>query len=232
MADAIAKGKKPPPTPPRTGEDAFVQATVRLWKWTQQNLTAVIVGVVGVAMVLGGAWYYVNFQASVREQAATDLARLRATAAAPEALVGDLEAYIQRYDGTPSADEARLVLARMYLDSGRTEDAIAIVQAVSEPADQPIGFAARQLLAAAQEAAGDKGAALATWQELGREARFDFQRRQAEASAARILVDLGRLEEAAVILERIAAEAADDPSEAGVYRIRLGEIKARLAAGS
>ena len=35
-----------------------------------------------------------------------------------------------------------------------------------------------------------------------------------------------------MILERIAVEAADDPSEAGVYRIRLGEIKARLAAGS
>ena len=127
-------------------------------------------------------------------------------------------------------DGSRLLLARTYLDTGRSVEAAEVASTISEGPDRPVGLAARTLLAAAHEASGDAQAALATWETLGESARFAFQRREALAAAARILASLGRLEEAETIFAGIAEEAADeDPVEAGVYRLRLGEIKAQRA---
>lgn len=230
MADALASGKKP--DTPGGQDDAFVDGTFRLVNWAQNNTRTVIVAIAAIAIVVVGAVYYVNFQRSVQAQAATELAALRLAAVSPEAVIPDLASYIQRFDGTPSADEARVLLARMYLDTGRAPEAEGIAAEVAIGADRPVGLAARNLMGAAQEAQGDPEAALSTYQALGRDARFPFQRRQARASAGRVLMSLGRLDEAASIYSAIAEEAAeDDPVEAGVYRLRLGEVNG-LRAGS
>lgn len=232
MADALAKGKKPQSSGPESGEDFFVEGTARVWKWVNDNLTTVVLLVAGLALVVLGSLYYVNFKASVRERAATELAALRMSGAAPETLIPQLQTHIERFEGTRSADEARIILGRLHLNSARPAEAIPVLRAVEAPADHPVGFASRSLLAAAEEATGDTDAALATWRTLARGARFGFQRRQASAEEARILADAGRLDEAVAILQRIVQEAADNPAEVGVYRIRLGEIEARRAAGS
>ena len=228
MADALASGKSPDGGDGR--QDAFVRSTFRLATWINRNMRAVLVGAAGVAMVVVGVVYYANFQASVREQAASELATLRMAATDPEMLIADLETYVGRFDGVAAANEGRLLLARTYLDTGRSVEAAQVAGTITEAADRPVGLAARALLAAAQEASGDAETALATWEALGGSARFGFQRREARAAAARILAALGRLEEAETIFAAIAEEAAaEDPVEAGVYRLRLGEIKARLA---
>ena len=228
MADALAKGKKPEAgaAGSQGGEDAFVRGAFRSWDWVQKNLRTVLLGAGGIVLIAAGILYYVNFQASVRNQAAGELAQLRLAAVSPETVIPDLESYIGRFDGTTSADEARVLLARVYLDAGQPAEAIRVAGAVSESANRPLGFASRSMLASAQEAAGDAGAALATWESLGREARFAFQRRQARAQAARLHVTAGRTAEAAAIYAAIAEEAEEDGdlSEAGVYRIRLGEL--------
>ena len=228
MADALASGKRPDGSGNR--DDAFVRSTFRLAGWVNENLRPVLVGGAGFAMVVVGIVYYMNFQASVRDQAASELATLRMTATDPEMLVLDLEAYVERFDGVAAANEGRLLLARTYLDTGRSVEAAEVASSISEAPDRPVGLAARTLLASAQEASGDAEAALETWEALGETARFAFQRREALASAARILAALGRLQEAETIFATIAEEAAqEDPVEAGVYRLRLGEIKAQLA---
>ncbi len=227
MADALASGKRPDGG---DRQDAFIRSTFRLATWVNENMRAVLVGAAGVAMVVVGVVYYMNFQASVRDQAANELATLRMTATDPELLIADLAAYVERFDGVAAANEGRLLLARTYLDTGRSVEAGQVASTISEGPDRPVGLAARTLLAAAQEASGDAQAALATWEALGETARFAFQRREALAAAARILASLGRLEEAETIFAGIAEEAADeDPVEAGVYRLRLGEIKAQRA---
>ncbi len=228
MADALASGKRPDGSGNR--DDAFVRSTFRLAGWVNENLRPVLVGGAGFAMVVVGIVYYMNFQASVRDQAASELATLRMTATDPEMLVLDLEAYVERFDGVAAANEGRLLLARTYLDTGRSVEAAEVASSITEAPDRPVGLAARTLLASAQEASGDAEAALETWETLGETARFAFQRREALASAARILAALGRLQEAETIFATIAEEAAqEDPVEAGVYRLRLGEIKAQLA---
>ncbi|MFV1987283.1 MAG: tetratricopeptide repeat protein [Gemmatimonadota bacterium] len=228
MADALAKGKNPQTDPTDTGggEDAFVRSAFRFGDWVQKNLRSVLLGFAGLALIVLGVLYYVNFQTSVREQAAGELARLRLTAATPDALIVDIEAFVARFDGTTAADEGRVMLARLYMDTAQPAEAIRVLGGVAEAPDRPLGFAARSLLAAAQEANGDADAALVTWEALGRDARFPFQRRKAKAAAARIHAAAGRTAEAAAIYAAIAREAEEDNdrAEAGVYRIRLGEL--------
>ncbi len=227
MADALAGGKRPGGQGHR--DDAFVRSTFRLADWVTSNLRSVLVGGAGIAIIVVGVVYYVNFQASVREQAATELATLRLGATDPEMLIPDLESYVQRFAGVQAADEGRLLLARTYLDTGQPVEAERVANEISAAPDEPVGLAAQTLRAAAQEASGDAEAALATYQRLGEVARFPFQRREARASAARILTSLGRMGEAETIYAAIAEEAAgEDPVEASVYRLRLGEVKARL----
>jgi len=228
MAQGLAKGKEPVAP---GNDDMFVTAVNRLSSWASQNTRTLLVGLGAIGIGAIGTWYYVNFTSSVEEQAAADLALLRMSAATPELLIPDFEAYVLRFEGTASADEARLSLARLHLDADRAADAVLVAGAVGVDPDRPVGFAARQLLAAAQEANGDVEGALATFQELGAEARFAFQRRQSRASAGRLLVGLGRFDEAAVLYEALAEEAEEeDPAEAGVYRLRLGEVKGARAS--
>jgi predicted negative regulator of RcsB-dependent stress response len=227
MADALAKGKKPEQA--KGGEDVFIASIVRFWSWIQQNLRSALLALAGVALVVAGAVYYVNFKATVADQAAGDLSRLRLSAAPAADLVADLQAYIQRYDGTSSADEARLILARMHLDADDAASATTVLAPIDEPVAHPIGFAAGQLRALAREQADDPAAALTIWRRLGRDARFGFQRRLAQSHVARLIADQGDLAGAVTILSAIAEEAAEeDLAEASVYRIRLGEIKGRL----
>ncbi len=229
MAEAFAKGKKPD-TGPKTAEDAFVESTVRLWTWSQRNLRSLVLILVAFGLIAAGVVYFRNFRATVSERAAVELTQLRgAVGVEPETIIPEFEAFIERFGGTAAAAEAQLLLARLYLEGGRPADAIAVLREVEQPADEPIGFAAYQLLAAAHEQNGDLAAALEPYRTLARNARFPFQRRGAEAESARLLAELGRFEEAIAILTRIAA-AADDPAEGGEYRIRLGEIRARMAA--
>ncbi|MDX1393950.1 MAG: tetratricopeptide repeat protein [Gemmatimonadota bacterium] len=236
MADALAKGKKPQ-TGTDTGgsaEDAFVRGAFKFGNWVQENLRSVLLGLAGLALIAFGAWYYVNFQASVREQAAGELAQLRMAAATPDMLIADVEGFVGRFDGTEAADEGRVVLARLYLDTDQPAEAIRVLSDVSQAADRPLGFASRTLLAAAQEETGDVEAARATWERLATSARFPFQRRQAQSNVARIHADAGRIAEAATIYSAIADEAEEDGdlAEAGVYRIRLGELNGRTVQGS
>ncbi len=228
MVDRISRGKQPQSA--QDGEDAFVRSTFRLASWSRQNLRTVLFAIGGVGILAVGALYYVNFRASVQELAATELANLRLATADPETMISDLEAYVQRFIGSESADEARLILSRVYLDTDRAPEAARVANEVETSRDKPVGFAAGILLAAAQEANEDSDTALATLQDLAQGARFPFQQRQARASTARILVTLERLEEAVTIYSSIAdeAEKAEDLAEAGVYRLRLGELKGRL----
>ncbi len=229
MAEAFAKGKKPE-SGPKTTEDAFVESTVRFWTWSQRNLRSLVLILVALGLIVAGVFYFRNFRATVTQRAAVELAQLRgALVGAPDAAIPEFEAFIERFDGTSAAAEAQLLLARLYLDAARPVDAIALLREVDRPIDQPIGFAARQLLAVAHEQNGDLEAALQQYRTLASEARFPFQRRAADAESARLLAELGRFDEAIAILTRIAA-ASEDPAEAGEYRLRLGEIRARMAA--
>jgi predicted negative regulator of RcsB-dependent stress response len=223
---------------PSDHEDAFIRALNRFIAWAQENTGVLVLVTVLVVVAVGGALYWRSYQQNLEERASAELSTLQTRIAqqarqgAPALAVTDsLQAFLQRFDGTSSAREARILLARQQIGEGRPSQAVEAIRPVVDGTrpDTPTGFAARSLLADAQTAAGDTAAAISTLDGLAREARFSFQRRDAAADRASLLAATGRLEEARDIYRRLAEEASG--TEAGeLYAVRLGELEARLAA--
>lgn len=228
MSDAIAKPSKQKGPDPR--EDAFLRFVNRVVDWITTNVRAVTAaGVVAVLLAGAGLWY-LNYSQSLEEQAASELRSLRAALSQGTDTIGAerLASFVDRYAGTESEPQARLLLGRLHLRNGAGEQAVEAVEpAAGAPPETPVGYAGRTLLAKAQEAAGQTDAALSTLGELAENARFPFQRHQAAAERARILVETGRLEEAESIYARLAEEASGSGARQ-VYAARLGEVRAML----
>lgn len=237
MPGAVARPGKGP-SGPSDHEDAFIRALNRFIAWAQENTGVLVLVTVLVVVAVGGALYWRSYQQNLEERASAELSTLQTRIAqqarqgAPALAVTDsLQAFLQRFDGTSSAREARILLARQQIGEGRPSEAVEAIRPVVDGTrpDTPTGFAARSLLADAQTAAGDSAAAISTLDGLAQEARFSFQRHDAAADKASLLAATGRLEEARDIYRRLAEEASG--TEAGaLYAVRLGEVEARLAA--
>ncbi len=221
--------------------DAFLTAVLRMVEWIQKNTRTVTIGAVVLVLAVAAGIYYSNYQENVRQQAATELQQLQTQLQGqpPDTLAVSVENFISRYGDTRYGDEARLLMGRIQLRNDAWEEAISTLDPVSGsyPADSPTGYAARKLLAAAHEGAGNVDRALELYSDLASNAQFAFQRNEAAVDRARLLAEQGRLSEAEKIYSRLVSRA--DTSAAGVasddlqtYRLRLGEIRARLAGGT
>lgn len=223
------KGRKPPPEE----DDAFIRAINRAWAWAAQNTGTVVVAAVLVAVVVGGFFWYRSYRQNLEARAATSLQSVEARAAAGDTgLVQALQGYLESFGDTRPARRARIMLAREQIARGQPGEAITTVRTVVDATEPgtPTGYATRRILAEAQVADGDTAGALATLEGLTSDARFGFQRRQAAAERAELLAARGELREALSVYEGLAEEAEGE--EADRYRIRLGQLQARLAAGS
>lgn len=226
----IAKRRKGRDRPPEE-EDAFIRAINRAWAWAAQNPATVVVVAAFLAVIVGGFFWYRAYQQNREARAATQLQSIQARAAAGDTgAIAALEGYLSSFAGTEPAGRARILLARHQLLGGQADRAVSTVQPVVDAttAETPTGYAARSLQAEARAVAGDTAASLAALESLADAARFGFQRREAAARRARLLAARGRLEAAVAIYERIAEEAGGE--EADQYRVRLGQLKARLAS--
>lgn len=233
MPGAVANPKKGGKGP-HEREDAFVRTVDRVVVWVRSNTVTVVVGAFALAVVVGGALWYMSYQQNLEQRANQRLAQLRSEIASGQnpAPLAAMETYLERFGGTEAGMEARIVLARQQLATGQGSEAVSTIQPAVEATspDEPTGFATRRIQAQALEAAGRTEQALEVLSQLADQARFDFQRRLASAERARILRDAGRLEEALGVYERLAAQA-EETEATSLYAVRAGEIRG-LMAGS
>lgn len=220
---------------PAQQEDAFIRAVTRLWAWAANNTTTVVALAVALTLGVGGLFWYSSYQANLEDRASERLQSLRGRIAAGDTgTLAALETFVSRFSGTGPAMEARIDLAHQQLGRGQAARAATTVEPVLDQKGirTPTGFAARRLLAEARAASGDTAAALELYRQLGREARFSFERRQADAERARLLADQGRLAEAVDLYRRLAASDTAVEGDSRLYGVRLGELEARLDAAS
>jgi predicted negative regulator of RcsB-dependent stress response len=217
-------------------EDALAVGMARTIDWMRGHQRAVILGVLVAAALAAGLVYYRDYRRNLTARAVTQLEQLEAELAqsnAPASAVGRLRDFLNRFGGTPSADDARLLMARIQLDEGAAADAVKTLDPLAHRAlDTPIGYAATRLRADAYAAAGDRASALRTLDDAARNARFPFQRNDASAELADLLVQAGRYDSAASIYRRLAQDSAASPEGTGVYAMRLGEVLALKSAGA
>jgi predicted negative regulator of RcsB-dependent stress response len=217
-------------------EDALALGVARTLDWVREHQRAVLLGVLVAAALVAGLIYYRDYRSNLTARAATQLDQLEAQLAqsnAPTTAVGRLQDFLNRFGGTPSADDARLLLARIQMDQGEPSAAVKTLDPLSgRGLDTPIGYAATRLRADAYAAAGDRDAAIRTLDDAARNARFPFQRNDASGELADLLVQAGRYDSAASIYRRLAQDTTASPAGTGPYSMRLGEVLALKAAGA
>jgi hypothetical protein len=217
---------------PAAADDAFVAGVLETTVWAQTHRRLMIYG--GAAIVVVGVllFLFLTTRAAKREQAATRLTEVRATALSGnnQLTIKDLGEYLDRFDGTPSAKEARLLLATAYLQEGQAQRAIETVRGQARDLDNVMGVNAAFLLAAAHEAAQQPQRAEEVYLRIGERADFLYQKQEALDNAARLRMEQGNAAGAAQLYQRILALTPTTDGSRQVFELRAAE--ARTAAAS
>ena len=229
MSSYRKPGTRPPkPESPVDQEDAFVAATLEASNWAQKNRPIVTLGVVVLGLGIAAFVYYGRYRDTLHTNAALQLEemQLRLAADDPAALRSDLELYLDRFSGTPFADEARVTLAQVNTDLGDREGAAEVLRPLAGDVRDPLGAQAAAMLAAIAEDMGDLQMAEGLYERLADGARLGFQRRDALASAARLRHAQGDPAGALTHYDRLLAEMDEMDPGRGVVEMRRAEVAA------
>lgn len=215
----------PKPPRPRAQSDSPFDSMSEWFELYNKQLTW---GVVGVAVVAAGIWFYSRSQALKEEKAE------RALLTAQQSIPGnmplaesDLRKLIQRYDGTSAAFQAQLALAHAFYDENRYQDGVESLKKAMPSLSKSKDFesSGHLLLAAGYEQMRKYLDAASEYALAAKAARFDPDRQRYESAEARAYLSAGRTEMAKQIWTRLAADSKG--TVAGEARVRLGELEAK-----
>lgn len=215
-------------------DDAFVNTVKRSYSWGRENGRVVAV-VLGLILILAiGAFWYISQQRQLETQAASRLNQVQQSVASgnPQLAIRDLQAYLDRFGSTETADQARLILASILIEQERHEEAVQALGELPDELDRPFGLAAARLEAAAHEETGDLEAAISTHLRIADRARFPYEQREALSDAARLHTQNGEPNRAADLYERVVDMFDDDEPGRGYYEVWLAEARATAREGA
>ena len=224
--------KRHPNSPKRdkkvSDDDAFVAGVLEASNWAQKNQQTLVTGGIAVVILAAVGWYVVSNSATTWDAALVELERVTAIASSGDAEQGKAEliAYLEDFGGTPYADEARLALATLFLQTDLPTQALETIDEAAAGPRDPMGPQFLSLEAKAHEAAGALAEAERTYLELADVAGYDFQRRTALEDAARIRAIQENYEGAAQIWTDLAAELPSSDPQKGMYQMRAAEMDA------
>ena len=231
----------PSSAPPRSraslaaadSDDIVAVRALQFTEWARRNARWIIAGTVVAAIVVGYLLWYRMDRAQQAERAAAAYVQVEQAVVAgnPAAATTALQNFIQRFDGTPEADEARLMLARLQLEAGQPARAIEALQPFTDRFGAgPLGAQGGLLLGAAQAEAGQRDAAIATYLRVADEARMQFRQEEALSQAAILRLQTGNAAGAAELYRRLVDMAEEASLERSVYEMRLAEAEGQAMA--
>jgi predicted negative regulator of RcsB-dependent stress response len=218
------------PEEKKEAEDVFIEKTLELIHWTKNNgQTLVLLGIVLAVLVAGGL-YYRNYRSSWEEQAVAQLEQVQSAFAFGdrETAKADLYQYVDQFDGTVYALEARLVLGQALLEEGTPEVAIEVLApAVRGMDSEPIGIQTAFLLAAAYEESGQQEDAERIFLRIASTSELTFQLHEALSGAARIRTKAGDMAGAAELYEEVLSSLEERDPQRDFWEMRLAEVAGR-----
>jgi tetratricopeptide (TPR) repeat protein len=216
---------------PAEPDDAFVAGVFELSTWARMHSQLLILAGVALALLAGGVVYYATYRSALNRDAVTELERVQQIAMfVPDQAEAELARYLQRFQGTRHAAEARLILGQLHLSLGRPQQAILVLEEGPRRARDPIGLQSRTLLGRAYEEVGRWQDAEAQYLSVADAAQLDFQRRDALADAARTRTRRGDHAGAAELYGRIVNALEEAHPDRARYEMRMAEAQ-HLAQG-
>jgi predicted negative regulator of RcsB-dependent stress response len=211
-------------------EDAFVDKTLEVVRWSKANAQILLLGAIVVVVVFAGLFYYRSYRASVREQAVAQLEQVQGIVAfgERETAKAELYQYLDRFEGTPYALEARLMLGQVLLETDAPEEAVEVLAPAVRVMDkEPLGIQAAFLMAAAYEELDRVDEAERVLLRIARAAELSFQVREALATAARLRTAAGNFAGAAQLFEEILGTLEENDPDRSYWEMRLAEVSFR-----
>jgi predicted negative regulator of RcsB-dependent stress response len=212
-------------------DDLFVANVLEASAWAQRNTRALIIAGAVLAVAVLSGLYYMNYRSQMRVQASTRLNEIRQSmnSANPALTTKDLEAFIDRFGGTPAGGEAKLTLGQVYLQTGKQKEAIELLNDLAADPKDPAGPSAALLLAAAYEQNKELDKAEQAYLKLAEDAPLSFQKRDALDRAAILRMERGNAAGAAELYRQILKDAPEELPQRALYEVRLGEAEAAAA---
>jgi predicted negative regulator of RcsB-dependent stress response len=208
-------------------DDAMALRAAELSAWARRNVR-MIIGIAAVALVVVGGLVVWKYQQSQQRAAAGE--RLLAMSANPALLTAagtrELETFISQYDGTPEADEARLLLGQSLLDQGQAPKAIPHLQKVAD-GGSALAAQALMMLGSTHAQAGDRAAAIRAYQQAADRSKMKYQKFEAMGQAALQHEAGGNHKAAADIYRALLADSDKGSQQATIIEMRLTESLAR-----
>jgi predicted negative regulator of RcsB-dependent stress response len=211
-----------------TDEDVFVTGVVESSVWAREHQTKLLVSGIALILVVLGTLYYRNYRHTINEKAAAELNTARQSFAQGNMQLAarDLKTYVAKFGSTPSGEEARLMLAQAFLDTGKPKDAIDVVQPIAKDPAEGEGAEAGLILGAAYTANKNFSEAERAYLRVADKARFGFQKRDALERAAQLKLQNGDRTGAAKLYERAMSTLPKDSPDRVMYEMRMAEAMA------
>lgn len=210
-------------------EDVFVTGVLESGVWAKNHGRNLLIAGIATLVLVAGILYYRNWRASLNDRAAAELTTVRQTMLQGnrELAVRDLKQFVTKYGSASSVDEARLMLAQAYLESGQPLPAIEAVKPIAGDPAKASGATAALIMGAAYEAGKQLDKAEHAYLEVADKARFGFEKRDALDRAASLRLQKGNGVGAAELYERaMKTLPEDDTEERAIYQMRMAEATA------
>jgi predicted negative regulator of RcsB-dependent stress response len=192
-------------------------------EWFMVHKRDVTWAVIGVAVIVGGFWYYERSQALKAQRAET--AYFQARQSAGGQADSALQKVVSRYEGTNAGTQAALTLAQSFYDQKKYKEGLDVLKKAESKASGDFKPSIYVLEAAGHEQLKDFVAAADDYKRAAQATRFPFDKGEYQATAARDLTAAGKTAEAkAIWTELVKDESSPVSAEA---RVRLGELDAK-----
>jgi predicted negative regulator of RcsB-dependent stress response len=187
---------------------------------------------VGVALLVIGAGYWFNTRSKALKEENADRAYRSAMQSVMAGNIplaqADLKGMIVRYSGTTAGTEGAMQLAKLDYDQGQYAQGVEALKPAMDGPDYML-YDVHYLMAAGYEGMGRNADAAKEYEAAVQAARFDIDRDQAKAGAAREYEAAGN--RAAAL--KLWTELSNDPKSpvAAEAKVRLGALEASVTKG-
>lgn len=192
----------------------------------------VILGVVAIAILFGGAWFYRRSDQIKEARAESAYFQARQAMASGNAVLAlsDLRNVTMRYEGTTGAAQAALAMAQILYEQEKYREGLAELEKAVRSRPEELAPSVHVMRGAGFEGLRQFDQAAVEYRKAAELTRFPNDASSFKASAARALMAGGKPDSARVIWEDLAAEP--EGSMVSEARVRLGELTARPMAAA
>ena len=196
-------------------------------EWFKDHGREVMWTLTGLAVIVGGMWFYERSQTIKSQRAETAYFQARQSIEAGNAPLGisDLQKVVTRYEGTAAGSQAALTLAQAYYDQGKFKEGIAALQKVEGKVPSEFKPSVHVLEAAGYEGQKDFPNAAQQFKLAADATKFPADKAEYQADAARAYQNAGKTADAIAIWKELLKN--ENQAVAGEARVRLGELEAK-----